>query len=54
MGFIGLIPFQFTTYPVEHLYMHHKQVGSPQDAVTSPKNYPIYKYYFKTIFSSYR
>jgi hypothetical protein len=29
IGFLGLIPFQFTTYPIEHLYTHHKLVGTP-------------------------
>ena len=54
IGFLGLVPFHFTTYPVEHLFMHHKLVGTPEDAVTSPKNQTIYEYYVRTIFSSYK
>lgn len=53
-GFLGLIPFLFTTYPIEHLYLHHKYVGSPMDDITAPKNTPFFLYYFKSVFSSYR
>lgn len=54
VGFIGLIPFQFTTYPIEHLFMHHKHVGTPQDDITAPKNMPFFTYYVRSVFSSYK
>lgn len=54
IGFIGLVPFLFTTYPIYHLFMHHKHVGTPQDDITAPKNTPFLIYYVKTVFSSYR
>ena len=53
-GFLGLVPFQFTTYPIEHLYLHHKYVGTPDDDITAPKNMPFYWYYVRSVFSSYR
>jgi hypothetical protein len=53
ISFLGLIPFQFTTYPIEHLYLHHKHVGTPDDAISSPKNQSFFKYFFKAIYSSY-
>lgn len=49
-----MVPFQFTTYPIEHLYMHHKLVGTPFDAITAPKNSNLYTYYVKAVFSSYK
>lgn len=46
--------FQFTIYPTEHLYLHHKKVGTPEDPITSPKGRSIYSYYFNAIFSCYK
>lgn len=54
IGFLGLIPFQFTTYPIEHLYMHHKYVGTEKDAITAEKNMSIYKYFIRALCASYK
>ena len=34
--------------------MHHKHVGTPQDAITAPKNMSIYYYFVRAIASSYK
>jgi alkane 1-monooxygenase len=49
-----LIPYQFTTYPIEHLYTHHKYVGSLRDPITAPKNMSLYYYYVRAIIASYK
>ncbi len=54
IGFLGLIPYLFTTYPIEHLFMHHKHVGTMEDDITAPKNMPFFKYYLRAVYSSYR
>lgn len=46
--------YQFTPYPIEHLFLHHKKVGSPEDPITSPKNQSFYKFYVKSILSAYQ
>ncbi len=28
IGFFGLVPYLITTYPIQHLYFHHKYVGT--------------------------
>lgn len=53
MSIINLFFFQFTVYPIEHLYLHHKKVGTPEDPITAPKNENIYHYYFNAIRSAY-
>ena len=51
--YVNLWFYQFTVYPIEHLYMHHKKVGTTEDPVTSPKDQSVYKYYVKVISSAY-
>lgn len=51
---INLFFFQFTVYPIEHLYLHHKKVGTPEDPITPPKNENIYHYYINAIYSAYK
>lgn len=38
VGYMNMALFQFAVYPIEHLYLHHKYVGSSKDPITSPKN----------------
>lgn len=45
--------FQFTVYPIEHLYLHHKFVGTDKDPITSPKNQNFYIYTLKAYFSAH-
>ena len=45
---------QFTIYPTEHLYLHHKKVGTPEDPITAPKNKSFYSYYINAILSCYK
>ena len=52
--YLALTVHQFTTYPIEHLYVHHKLVGTPEDPVTSPKNQSFYVYFIKVIWASYK
>lgn len=53
LSYIDLYFFQFTVYPTEHLYLHHKKVGSPEDPVTSPKNQSYYSYLARVLKSAY-
>ena len=45
---------QFTIYPTEHVYLHHKKVGTPEDPITSPKNKTLYAFYFGALYSCYK
>ena len=54
VSFFNLFFFHFTAYPIEHLYLHHKKVGTPEDPITSPKNQNIYHYYVNAISSAYK
>jgi hypothetical protein len=51
---MNLFFFQFTIYPTEHLYLHHKKVGTPEDPITSPKNQSIYKFYINALISCHK
>jgi alkane 1-monooxygenase len=44
VGFVNMALFQFSVYPYEHLYLHHKFVGTDKDPITSPKNQNFYVY----------
>jgi alkane 1-monooxygenase len=46
--------FQFTVYPTEHIYLHHRYVGSVKDPITSPKNQTIYYYAVQAFFSAHK
>lgn len=52
--FFNLFFYQFTVYPIEHLYLHHKNVGTPLDPITSPKGMTIFQYYVNAISSAYK
>ena len=54
IGVTNLWLHQFTAYPIEHLYLHHKKVGSAEDPITSPKNQTVYSYYVNAILSAYK
>ena len=54
VGYLNLWFHQFTVYPIEHLYLHHKKVGSAEDPITSPKNMSLYQYYVRAIISAYK
>lgn len=53
IGVMNLWFHQFTAYPIEHLYLHHKKVGTTEDPITSPKNKTVYSYYVNAIASAY-
>ena len=54
MGFVNMALFQFTVYRIEHVYLHHKFVGTSKDPITSPKNQSVYAYTFKAFFSAHK
>lgn len=54
LGFINMAVFQFTVYPIEHLYLHHKYVGTEKDPITSPKNQSLYMYTIKAFYSAHK
>lgn len=45
-----LILVNFTHWEIEHVYGHHKNVGTPQDPATARKNEWIYFYYVRSYF----
>lgn len=53
-AYLNLFFLQFTIYPTEHLYLHHKKVGTLEDPITAPKNKSLYGYYFGALFGCYR
>lgn len=46
--------FFFTVYPIEHIYLHHKEVGTERDPITSKKNQTIYAYIPKAYYSAHK
>lgn len=53
MGFANMAVMQFSVYPIEHIYLHHKMVGSKKDPITSPKNKNFYLYTFQAMISAH-
>ena len=45
---------QFSVYPIEHIYLHHKMVGSKGDPITSPKNKHFYQYTIQAMISAHK
>ena len=45
---------QFSVYPIEHIYLHHKHVGSTKDPITSPKNQNFYFYTIQAYISAHK
>lgn len=45
LGFLNMVILQFTVYPIEHVQLHHKLVGTDKDPITSPKNRSLFFYY---------
>ena len=54
LGFANMAVFQFSVYPIEHIYLHHKHVGSQKDPITSPVNQNFYRYLFNAYFSAHK
>jgi hypothetical protein len=54
LGFLNMTVYLFNAYPIEHLYLHHKYVGSEKDPITSKKNRSYYTFVFNAYFSAYR
>ena len=54
LGFINMVIFQFSVYLIEHLYLHHKYVGTAKDPITSPKNQSSYLYAIRAYFSAHK
>lgn len=46
--------FFFTVYPIEHLYLHHKEVGTERDPITSKKNQTILAFIPKAYISAHK
>lgn len=46
--------FQFSVYPTEHVYLHHKYVGTVKDPITSPKGQDFYTYTLKAFVSAHK
>ena len=54
LGFLNMTVYLFNAYPIEHLYLHHKYVGSEKDPITSKKNRSYYTFVFNAYFSAYK
>jgi alkane 1-monooxygenase len=46
--------FLFNVYPIEHIYLHHKYVGTDKDPITSKKNYSLFPYIVRAYFSAHK
>ena len=46
--------FQFTVYPIQHVYLHHKAVGTKEDPITCPKNTGVYYYTLNAFISAHK
>ena len=54
IGFMNMAVMQFAVYPIEHIYLHHKYVGTKRDPITCPKNKNFYQYTFEAWTSAHR
>ena len=54
IGYSNLVIFQFTVYPIEHVYLHHKAVGTKEDPITCPKNKGVYSYTLNAFISAHK
>jgi alkane 1-monooxygenase len=54
IGFLNMTVFWFNVYPIEHLYLHHKYVGTEKDPITSKKNYSLFFYIIRAYFSAHK
>ena len=54
IGFLNMAVMQFSVYPIEHIYLHHKYVGTKKDPITSPKNQNVYFYTIQAYFSAHK
>lgn len=46
--------FFFNVYPFEHVYVHHKFVGTDKDPITSKKNYPVLFYIVRAFYAAHK
>jgi alkane 1-monooxygenase len=46
--------FLFNVYPTEHVYLHHKYVGTSKDPITCRKNLNLYYYTLRAYFSGHK
>jgi hypothetical protein len=54
LGFLNMTVFLFNVYPIEHIYMHHKYVGTTKDPITSRKNFSLIFYIFRAYYSAHK
>lgn len=46
--------FFFNVYPFQHIYVHHKNVGTSKDPITSPKNMNLYYYTLRVVYTAHK
>lgn len=51
---MAMTMFFFNVYPFEHVYLHHKEVGTERDPITSKKGQTIFSYVPKAYFSAHK
>lgn len=54
IGRMHMATLQFAVYPIEHLYLHHKYVGTLKDPITSPKDKSYYQYLVNCYYSTHK
>lgn len=54
LGYLNMTVYLFNAYPIEHLYLHHKYVGTDKDPITCKKNRTYYIYVINAYYSAYR
>lgn len=54
MAMLNLTMFNFTVYPIEHIFLHHKMVGTREDPITCPKNRNVYHFIFNAFVEAHK
>lgn len=54
IGTVHNVIILFSVYPIEHIYYHHKNVGTIKDPITSPKNFNLYSYTLRVVWTAYK
>ncbi len=49
-----MVIFHFVIYETDHLYNHHRHVGTSKDIITSPKGKNFYSYLVQVFIGAYR
>lgn len=54
LGTFQMIKNFYMHFAYEHMYGHHRKVGTPQDPATAPQGMNVYQFFFKSYLGSYK